>query len=94
MHSDAQTFCIELCKKGLEGLCTCVYGTYHTVIPETAPCCLRSPYYPSQNFFQNPKWWHNYYQKPRWWVKSLEEGEKENCCGCSISSTDVIPDWP
>ena len=33
MHSDTQTFCIELCKKGL-GLCSCVYGNYHMGIPE------------------------------------------------------------
>jgi len=54
LYSDAQTFCIELCKEGLEGLCTCVYGTYHTVIPERAHCCLGAPYYPSQKYFQNP----------------------------------------
>jgi len=82
MHSDAQTFCIELCKKGLEGLSSCVYGHYHTFIPKTAPRCLREPFYPSQK----------YSLKPKWWFKSLEEGE-EHLCECRISSTDTIPTW-
>jgi len=34
MHYDAQTFCIELRRKGLEGLCSCMYGIYHTFIPK------------------------------------------------------------
>jgi len=34
MLYDAQTFCIELCRKGLEGLCACMYGNYHTFIPK------------------------------------------------------------
>jgi len=83
MHSDVQTFCIELCKKGLEGLCTCVYGNCHTVIPERAPRCLREPYYPSQK----------YLLKPKRWLKSLEEGVTENLCDFTISSTDTIPAW-
>ena len=42
MYSDAQTFCIELCKKGLEGLCTCVYGTYHrSYLKEPIAVCER-----------------------------------------------------
>jgi hypothetical protein len=83
MYTDAQTFCIELCKKGLEGICSCVYGDYHTYIPAKTPRCFRWPFYPSQKYFQ----------KPRWWVKSLEEGEPENLCDCKITSTDSIPDW-
>ena len=82
MHYDAQTFCIELCRKGLEGLCSCMYGNYHTFITKKAPRCLREPFRPSQK----------YSLKPKWWLKSLEEREEENLCGCSISSTDVL-DW-
>jgi len=52
MYSDAQTFCIELCKKGLEGLSSCVYGHYHTFIPARAPRCLREPFYPSQKYLK------------------------------------------
>ena len=84
MHSDTQTFCIQLCKKGLEGLCSCVYGNYHTGIPAKAPRCLRQPYYPTQK----------YLLKPKWWLKSLEDGEAENLCKCSISSSETLPDWP
>jgi hypothetical protein len=69
MDSDTQTFCVELCKFGLEGLCTCIYGDYHKNIPAKTPRCQRGPFYPTQK----------YLQKPRWWVKSLEEdwGEKK-----------------
>ena len=84
MSSDTQTFCIELCKKGLEGLCTCVYENYHTVIPARSPRCLREPYYPTQK----------YRQKPRWWLKSLEDMATDNCCECNISSSETLPDWP
>ena len=84
MHSDTQTFCIELCKKGLEGLCSCVYGNYHTSIPAKAPRCLREPYYSNQK----------YLLKSKWWLKSLEDGEAENLCECSISSSETLPDWP
>jgi len=75
MYSDAQTFCIELCRKGLEGLCTFVYGDYHTFIPEKAPRCLRETFYPSQKYFL----------KTKWWLKSLEEGKKK------ISAGVVLP---
>ena len=84
MDSDTQTFCIELCKKGLEGLCSCVYGNYHTGIPGKAPRCLQKPYYPTQK----------YLLKPRWWLKSLEDRAAENLCECSISSSETLPDWP
>ena len=84
MGSDTQTFCIEFCKKGLEGLCTCVYENYHTVIPARSPRCLREPYYPTQK----------YRQKLRWWLKSLEDMATENCCECNISSSDTLLDWP
>jgi hypothetical protein len=82
MSSDTQTFCIELCKRGLEGLCTFVYENYHTVIPARSPRCLREPYYPTQK----------YRQKPRWWIKSLEDMATDNCCECNISS-ETLPDW-
>jgi len=83
MYSDTQTFCIELCRKGLEGLCTCVYGDNHTFIPDKTPRCLREPFYP----------WQKYFLKTKWWLKSSEEGEKENLCVCSISSAEDILDW-
>jgi hypothetical protein len=57
MNSDAQTFCIELCNFGLEGVCSCVYGDYHSHIPEKASHCNRGPFYPSQKYFLKPKWW-------------------------------------
>jgi len=82
MHFDAQTFCIELCSKGLEGLCACMYGDYNTFIPQKAPRCLREPFRPSQK----------YSLKPKWWLKSLEEIEEENLCECSIFSTAIL-DW-
>jgi len=84
MDSDTQTFCIELCKKRLEELCSCVYGNYHMGIPGKAPRCLREPYYPTQK----------YLLKPRLWLKSLEDRAAENLCECSISSSETLPDWP
>jgi hypothetical protein len=53
MHSDAETFCTELWKFGLESLCTCVYGDYHSYIPENTPRCLRGPFYPHRNICYN-----------------------------------------
>jgi hypothetical protein len=53
MYSDAKTFCIELCKFMLEGLCTCIYGDYHSYIPAKTPRCQRGPFYPHKNICRN-----------------------------------------
>jgi hypothetical protein len=53
MNCEIQTFCLELCKFGLEGLCACVYGNDHSFIPAKAPPCHRGPFYPTQNIFYN-----------------------------------------
>jgi hypothetical protein len=54
--SDAVTFCIELCIYGLEGLCSCVYGAYHSYIPGKAHYCRLRPSYPSHKYHKYPKW--------------------------------------
>jgi hypothetical protein len=77
MLSDAQTFCVELCMFGLEGMCSCVYGDYHSFIPEKAPRYLRTSFCLSQKYFL----------KPKWCLKALEGTENESLCDCSISST-------
>jgi hypothetical protein len=82
MHSDSETFYTELCKFGLEGLCTCVYGDYHSYIPENTPRCLRGHFYPSQKYLLLPKWW----------LKSMEESSGADLCGCNIFSSYTI-DW-
>jgi hypothetical protein len=82
MHSDAETFCEELCKFGLEGLCTCVYETYHSFTPENTPRCLHGPFYPSQKYLLEPKWW----------LKFMEESSVADLCGCKISSSKTI-EW-
>jgi hypothetical protein len=77
MYSDAQTFCIELCKFGLEGLCSCMYGAYHSYLPAKAPYCHLGPFYPNGNYFEFPNWWLN----------SVEEMEDGDLYGCDVSST-------
>jgi hypothetical protein len=47
--SDAVTFCIELCKYGLEVLCSCLYGAYHSYIPGKAHYCSLGTFYPFTN---------------------------------------------
>jgi hypothetical protein len=66
MNCAAQTFCLELCKFGLEGLCACVYG--NTFIPAKAPPCHRGPFYPTQKYLLQPKWR----------LKSMEETSVED----------------
>jgi hypothetical protein len=80
MNCDAQTFCLELCKFGLEGLCACVYGNYHSFIPAKAPPCHRGPFYPTQK----------YPLQRKWWLKLMEETSVEDLCDCCITSTASI----
>jgi hypothetical protein len=77
MYSDAQSFCIELCKFGLEGICSCIYGAYHSYIPVKASYCRLGPFYANRKYFEFPKWW----------LKSMEEMEVDDFCGCDVSST-------
>ena len=50
MSGEAETFCTELCSRGLEGLCTCVYEEYNMSPHERAPRCLREPLIQSQKY--------------------------------------------
>jgi hypothetical protein len=61
--SDAETFCTELCKFGLEGLCACECDNYHSSIPENTPFCYHAPFYVLQK----------YLQEPTLWIKTMEE---------------------
>jgi hypothetical protein len=79
-YSDAVTFCIELCKYGLEGLCSCIYGAYHSHIPGKAPYCHLGLFRPG----------HKYHIYPKWWIKYVEEQGDWDLCGCDISSTSSI----
>jgi hypothetical protein len=54
MYSDAKTFCIELYKFELEGLCSCMYDAYHSYIPVKAPYCRLGPFYPIKNIVNSP----------------------------------------
>jgi hypothetical protein len=76
MYSDAQTFCIELCKLGFEGLYSCIYGDYHSYVPAKVPRCRLGPFYPSRKYFKLPKWW----------LKSPEETD-DSLCDCNVFST-------
>jgi hypothetical protein len=69
---------MELCKFGLEGLCSCIYGDYHSYIPAKAPRCRRGPFYPAQKYFERPKWW----------LKSEEEASGADLCDCDVFSTN------
>jgi len=57
MSGEAETFCTELCSRGLEGLCTCVYEEYYMSTHVRAPRCLRAPLIQSQKYLLEPKWW-------------------------------------
>jgi hypothetical protein len=70
MYSDAETFCIEPCRFGLEGVCSCIYNDFCSHIPAKTPRCLLRPYYPTRKYFELPKWW----------VKSLEKSSDVDLC--------------
>jgi hypothetical protein len=67
---DPETFCTELCRYGLEGLCVCVYKEYYMSIHVRARL-LREPLIQSQK----------YLLKPKWWLKALQTHQMEVTVG-------------
>jgi len=56
MSGEAETFCTELCSRGL-GLCTYVYEGYYMSTHVRAPRYLREPLIQSQKYLLEMKWW-------------------------------------
>jgi len=84
MQGEAETFFTELCSRGLEGLCTCVYEGYNMSPHERAPTCLRAPLIQSKKYLSEPKWW----------LKALQDMSIKTHCGCNIPSSSSDPlEW-
>jgi hypothetical protein len=82
MYSDAQTFCIEHCKCGLEGVWSCNYRDCHSFIPAKNHSLSTGTFLPTQKYCEIPKWW----------IKSLKEMSDVDFCECNVSSRATL-DW-
>jgi len=71
-----KSFASQLCSRGIEGLCTCVYDASYQPPRDKAPRCLRGPFYASQELVIMPT--HE--------LKILEDYAIFNMCGCKITS--------
>ena len=70
------SFASQLCSRGIQGLCTCVYEAAYQPPHDKAPRCLQRPLYDSQK----------YILLPPCELKIMEDNAVFNMCGCKITS--------
>ena len=71
-----KSFASQLCSRGIQGLCTCVYDAAYQPPHDKAPRCRRGPFYASQKYIIMAT--HE--------LKILEDNAVFNMCGCKITS--------
>jgi len=79
MSCQSQSFCTQLCHRGLDGLCTCIYESHNFHPHQRAPRCLREPLLLSQKLLAQPKLW----------IKAKQDLGGGPHCGCKITSSAI-----